>query len=281
MFVDAQRVNLSCRLLAFVPAFCAMAGCGGAWPGVDRVGADRRAGWPMEPPQGANSGLLHRPHLMNADDRSPKPGPRPIGETPLKTHKTVSFDDEPLILVDGADRVTGYETKLNAHAGPGLLHRAFSIFLFTDDDRVLLQQRSGQKPLWPMFWSNSCCSHPRRGETYEQAAHRRLREELAVDAELTYLYKFQYHAGFGALGSEHELCAVFVAKVPAPVPIDVNPSEVADWRWISCADTDRLIAEEPGHVTPWFVMEWQRLRGEYRDLIGAISPQFPLLALAG
>jgi isopentenyl-diphosphate delta-isomerase len=186
-------------------------------------------------------------------------------------HETVSFDDEPLILVDSEDRVVGHETKVNAHLGDGLLHRAFSIFLFSDDDKVLLQQRSGDKPLWPLFWSNSCCSHPRRGENIEQATHRRLREELAIDAELRFLYKFQYQADFGEFGAEHELCSVYVGKVQTPVAIDVNPSEIADWRWIPCVETDRLVAEEPERVTPWFVMEWRRLRSDYRDLIASIS----------
>lgn len=186
-------------------------------------------------------------------------------------HETVSFDDEPLILVDSHDRVIGHETKINAHLGDGLLHRAFSIFLFSDDDKVLLQQRSGEKPLWPLFWSNSCCSHPRRGEDLEQATHRRLREELAIDAELRFLYKFEYQAEFGALGAEHELCSVYVGKVQTPIAIDVNPSEIADWRWIACSETDRMVAEEPHRVTPWFAMEWNRLRNDYRDQIASLS----------
>ncbi|MCF7985896.1 MAG: isopentenyl-diphosphate Delta-isomerase [Thiohalocapsa sp.] len=185
-------------------------------------------------------------------------------------HKTVSFDNEPLILVDGDDNVTGYETKVNAHLGQGLLHRAFSIFLITDDDRVLLQQRSGTKPLWPLYWSNSCCSHPRKGESYEDAVHRRLREELAVDAELAYLYKFRYQARFGDIGSEHELCSVYVGKVPAPMRVDVNPSEIAAWDWKPCEEVDRLIVEQPEQVTPWFTMEWRKLRGDFRDEISTL-----------
>lgn len=181
----------------------------------------------------------------------------------MNKHKTVSFDNEPLILVDGEDNVTGYETKVNAHLGDGLLHRAFSIFLFTENDEVLLQQRSGTKPLWPLYWSNSCCSHPRRGESYEQAVHRRLREELAVDVDLKFLYRFQYQAIFGDTGAEHEMCSVFVGKVPAPVRIDVNPGEIAAWRWMPSADVDRLIQAEPQRVTPWFIMEWRRLRTEF------------------
>jgi len=188
-------------------------------------------------------------------------------------HEIVSFDDEPLILVDGADRITGYENKLNAHMGHGMLHRAFSIFLFTEDNEVLLQQRSGEKLLWPLFWSNSCCSHPRRGESYQQATHRRLREELAIDAELHYLYRFQYQADFGDIGAEHELCSVFVGKVGEPLVVDVNPSEIADWRWISCTEVDRLVAEEPQRFTPWFMMEWRRLRSDYHAFIAGLPPQ--------
>ncbi len=188
----------------------------------------------------------------------------------MSKHKTVSFDNEPLILVDDDDNVTGYETKVNAHLGDGLLHRAFSIFLFTENDEVLLQQRSGQKPLWPLYWSNSCCSHPRRGETYDEAVHRRLREELAVDVDLKFLYRFQYQAAYGEAGSEHELCSVFVGKVPAPVRIDVNPSEIAAWRWMPSTDVDRLIDTASEHVTPWFVLEWRRLRTEFRADIDAL-----------
>jgi isopentenyl-diphosphate delta-isomerase len=193
-------------------------------------------------------------------------------------HQTVSFDDEPLILVDEHDNIIGYETKVNAHEGNGLLHRAFSIFLFTDDDKVLLQQRSGDKPLWPLYWSNSCCSHPRRGETYEQAARRRLREELAIDAPLTFLYRFQYQALFGDVGAENELCSVYAGKVQGPLGIEVNPSEIADWRWIDCAEVDRMVADRSARVTPWFVMEWRRLRGDLRETVDALRPQLAVLA---
>ena len=89
-------------------------------------------------------------------------------------YETVSFSDEALILVDHEDRVTGYSSKADAHRGDGQLHRAFSVFLFDGPDWVLLQCRSDNKPLWPGYWANSCCSHPRRGESCDQAAVRRL-----------------------------------------------------------------------------------------------------------
>ena len=178
--------------------------------------------------------------------------------------RQVSFDDEMLILVDDADNVTGYESKVNAHRGPGLLHRAFSIFLFSPSGKVLLHQRSGQKPLWPSYWTNSCCSHPRRGESYQAAAHRRLREELGVAATLQFLYQFKYHAAFREQGAERELCAVFVGVIDRECAIQANPNEIADWRWVGCGELDRWVREAPDDFTPWFLLEWSRLRSDQR-----------------
>ena len=79
----------------------------------------------------------------------------------------VSFDTEDLILVDSADRVVGTAPKKAVHQPGGQLHRAFSIFIFAGGDQVLLHRRSAGKPLWPGYWTNSCCSHPRNGESYE------------------------------------------------------------------------------------------------------------------
>ncbi|HVS02847.1 MAG TPA: isopentenyl-diphosphate delta-isomerase, partial [Thermoanaerobaculia bacterium] len=95
---------------------------------------------------------------------------------------TVSFANEELILVDEDDREVGHLSKAEAHAGEGVLHRAFSVLLFDRRGNLLLQRRAGGKQLWPGYWSNSCCSHPRRGESMEVATRRRLAEELGVDA---------------------------------------------------------------------------------------------------
>lgn len=184
----------------------------------------------------------------------------------MSNHQTVSFDNEPLILVNDQDQVLGYADKFNAHAGEGILHRAFSIFLFTDTGKVLLQRRSDEKPLWPGYWSTSCCSHPRAGEDYLEAAHRRLREELAIDTALTFLYRFKYHARFDGAGSERELCSVYVGRLGQEVSIDVNPKEIADWRWATCAEVERMIEEESDQLTPWFLLEWQCLRDQHAQL---------------
>lgn len=169
----------------------------------------------------------------------------------------VSFDDEPLIVVDDADRVLGYGTKAEVHRGAGILHRAFSVFLFNRRGEVLLQRRSALKPLWPRYWSNSCCSHPRRGETYEDAVRRRLAEELGVAAETELCFRFRYHASFGSKGSERELCSVFIGSVDGPLAI--NRSEIAECTWMPAGDLEKQLADAPDLFTPWLKLEWPRV----------------------
>ncbi len=162
-----------------------------------------------------------------------------------------------LILVDGEDRETGFRSKEDCHRGDGLLHRAFSVFIFNRDGEILLQQRSAGKPLWPLYWSNSCCSHPRRGESVEAAARRRLREELALSGELSFLYKFQYQAAYGEVGAEHELCWVFAGFAEGPPT--ANATEIADWRFIAPAALSTELAAAPGQFTPWLRLEWAEI----------------------
>ncbi len=182
----------------------------------------------------------------------------------------VSSESERLILVDRDDNVVGHASKGEAHDSDGTLHRAFSIFIFNPRGELLLHQRSDQKRLWPGFWTNSCCSHPREGESYAYATARRLREELALEAELTFLYRFAYQARYSEAGSEHELCSVYVGHIDDEGAVDVNPNEIAEWKWVSPEEVDRLLREEPDRLTPWFKMEWETIRREHAD---AITPR--------
>lgn len=182
----------------------------------------------------------------------------------------VSFAEEPLILVNAQDEPCGFDSKLNAHAGDGKLHRAFSIFLFRDPEHVLLHRRSAEKPLWPGYWTNSCCSHPRRGECNSVATSRRLQQELGVSTPLTYLYRFQYQASFGDLGSEHELCSVYIGSLEDDRRLRVNRSEIAEWDWFHVDAVDHWLATTPETLTPWFKLEWQQLRRHYRKDILAL-----------
>ncbi len=173
----------------------------------------------------------------------------------------VSFHDEPLVLVDERDQEMGFLDKAAAHSGQGILHRAFSLFIFNPQGELLLQQRAPGKRLWPGFWSNTCCSHPRRGEAMETAIHRRLAEELGMQCELAFQFKFQYQAQFDAEGAEHELCWVYVGHSDA-LPV-ANVNEISGLRYVSPAALDEEIAAQPQSFTPWFKIEWERLRREY------------------
>jgi len=176
--------------------------------------------------------------------------------------RVVSSDSEELILVDQADCEIGTLSKGACHDGQGVLHRAFSVFLFDADGRLLIQQRAADKRLWPLYWANSCCSHPRAGEDMGEATIRRTEEELGVRAELEFVYKFQYQAVYGDLGAEHELCWVHIGKT-AETEVRPNPSEIADWRFLAPAEADALVADESADVAPWFRMEWRELRQAY------------------
>lgn len=171
----------------------------------------------------------------------------------------VSFDNDELILVDRDDNVVGYRSKKHCHDGEGLLHRAFSIFLFNASGELLLQQRSPAKRLWPNAWSNSCCSHPRRGEGMLKAAHRRLQEELSVTADLRFLYKFRYQARYSDLGSEHELCSVFVGEMKSTEVLP-NKNEILACRYVEPAQLDEEIQNHPDIFTPWMKMEWEQVK---------------------
>lgn len=179
----------------------------------------------------------------------------------------MSSESEELVLVDANDNETGYLSKAACHDGEGILHRAFSLFLFNDAGELLLQRRADSKRLWPGYWSNSICSHPRRGESMHVATARRLRDELNIETSLEFVYKFIYQAGFGDRGSEHELCYVYLGAIRGTVR--PNDHEIAAVRYISAGDLDREFAAEPGSLTPWFRLEWQALNTDHARRLAA------------
>lgn len=180
--------------------------------------------------------------------------------------QVVSSDSEPLILVNRQDEDIGTMSKLDCHLDEGVLHRAFSIFVFNQSGDVLLQKRSPDKLLWPMYWSNACCSHPRYGERAEEAACRRLEQELGIETELTFLYKFIYQAGFEDVGTEHELCWVWLGQAEEN-QVSANGHEIAEWRFFPQAEFETRLQTSPGQFTPWMKMEWQRLKEDFADKI--------------
>ena len=181
-------------------------------------------------------------------------------------NEVVSSDLEDLILVNANDEEIGTRPKRECHLKEGELHRAFSVFIFNSAGEVLLQQRAAQKFLWPEYWSNACCSHPRAGEEAGEAAHRRLKQELGISVPLTYLYKFEYHARYPNVGSEHELCWVWVGFAEAQ-DISPNSNEVADWRFFSKKALDDELSQNPDIYTPWMKMEWERIFKDHKDVL--------------
>lgn len=178
------------------------------------------------------------------------------------------ISEELLIRVDENDKVLGYETKYKCHQDKGLLHRAFSIFIFNPEKQLLIQKRSSHKPLWPLYWSNSVCSHPRKGETENNAVQRRLIEEIGILTPLQFLFKFQYQATFNQMGSENELCSVYIGITDSP--IKANPAEIAEWKYINQDELTKDMKDYPEKYTPWFQIEWQSIRKHYLNDIKSL-----------
>ena len=181
--------------------------------------------------------------------------------------RIVSSERESLILVDRNDNALGHASKADCHDGAGRLHRAFSLFLFDDAGRLLLQQRAAAKRLWPGYWANSCCSHPRRGESLATATARRVQDELNAVAELQHVYAFEYHADYRGLGAEHEYCHVFVGRLHGEV--QANPAEIAALRWVRAGELDAELDATPERFTPWLQLEWPELRGRHAAVLDA------------
>lgn len=182
----------------------------------------------------------------------------------------ISSPSESLILVDDDDREIGFCSKAECHEGNGRLHRAFSVFLFNEAGELLIQQRSKHKPLWPMYWANSCCSHPRESESVVDAGRRRVQEELHVECDLHFLYKFKYQAHFENLGAEHELCHVFTGVIEGVV--SAHPEEIAATRFIGPDELTAEIAADPDRFTPWLKLEWERISADFLESILARIP---------
>lgn len=179
--------------------------------------------------------------------------------------KIVSSEFEELILVDTQDNETGHRSKAECHDGDGILHRAFSLFLFNGHRELLLQRRSESKRLWPGYWSNSCCSHPRRGESIHAATQRRLSDELNVTATLEYVYKFRYQASFGDAGAENELCHVFLGTTGGV--LRPNVSEIAEVRFVTARELSVELEADADAFTPWFKMEWLALNRKFPEML--------------
>ena len=154
-----------------------------------------------------------------------------------------------VVLVDQDDQKLGLMEKQQAHVA-GLLHRAFSVFVFNSNGELMIQQRAASKYHSPTLWTNTCCSHPRDNETYEQAAHRRLQEEMGFDCDLEFKFSFIYKAHLENDLTEHELDHVFIGTFDDEP--NLNPEEVMAYRWVELDDLKKDMEKNPQNYTAWF-----------------------------
>ncbi|MCH2198950.1 MAG: isopentenyl-diphosphate Delta-isomerase [Flavobacteriales bacterium] len=156
---------------------------------------------------------------------------------------------EEVVLVDEQDNAIGSMEKLEAHE-KGVLHRAFSIFIFNNDNELLIHQRAAEKYHSANLWTNTCCSHPRPEEALEDAVVRRLDEEMGMMCNVEHAFSFIYRSEFDNDLIEHELDHVFIGytdDVPTP-----DPEEVQAFEYISLPELVQNIAEDPEKYTTWF-----------------------------
>ncbi|MEM6525166.1 MAG: isopentenyl-diphosphate Delta-isomerase [Bacteroidota bacterium] len=156
---------------------------------------------------------------------------------------------EHVVLVDEKDEVLGTMEKLEAHQ-KGVLHRAFSVMVFNSAGELMLQKRASSKYHSGGLWTNTCCSHPRMGETTEEAAKRRLLEEMGIDTSPTFKYKFIYRAELDQNLIEYEYDHVFTAVFDGSP--ELNKEEAEDWRFVPISKLRQDIAENPSNYTEWF-----------------------------
>lgn len=156
-----------------------------------------------------------------------------------------------VILVNEKDKQIGTEEKMQAHVN-GHLHRAFSVLLYNSKDEMLIHKRAVTKYHCPGLWTNACCSHPMPKENREEAAKRRLFEELGYEnIELKEIFTFTYKAKFDNGLTEHEIDTVFKGKTDLNPP-KINPDEIEEFKWVSIEELKKDILANPQKYTVWF-----------------------------
>lgn len=156
---------------------------------------------------------------------------------------------EEVILVNENDEEIGLMEKMEAHE-KGLLHRAFSVFIFNDQNQLLLQRRASSKYHSGGLWTNTCCSHPRKGETVEQGGLRRLQEEMGFTTSLKPIHSFIYKAKLDNELTEHELDHILIGHYNEP-PV-LNLEEADNWKYVEIDEIQKDIKQHPEQYTEWF-----------------------------
>ena len=167
-----------------------------------------------------------------------------------------------VILVSAQDEEMGVMEKMEAHQ-KGLLHRAFSVFIFDRSGRMLLQQRAAQKYHGGLLWTNACCSHPYPGEKVEVAAERRLQEELGFTIALRKAFSFTYKAEVENNLIEHEFDHVFVGEYEGSIKL--NEEEVAAVAYHGMEEIKKLLEDRPAFFTTWFRIAFPQIECWWKE----------------
>ncbi len=157
--------------------------------------------------------------------------------------------EEKVILIDNSDHPIGVMSKMEAHR-KGLLHRAFSVFIFNNEGRLMMQRRASGKYHSGGLWTNTVCSHPRPGEETIEAAERRLQEEMGFATELREIFHFIYKAELDRGLTEHELDHVFIGKFDGEPQL--NPKEADAYEYMYLSEIKEDIKKNPEKYTAWF-----------------------------
>ena len=169
--------------------------------------------------------------------------------------------EEMVVLVDENDNQLGLMEKIEAHE-KALLHRAFSVFILNDNNELLLQRRALSKYHSPGLWTNTCCSHPRDGESVINAGIRRLREEMGFETEINNLFSFIYKTKFDNGLTEHEFDHVLLGRYNK-TPL-INKFEVSDWKWSNIEFLKKDIVINPDLYTVWFKIIFQQFYKKFK-----------------
>jgi len=157
-------------------------------------------------------------------------------------------------LVDTHGSPIGEADIVEAHLSPGKLHRAFSVFVFSDDQKTLmLQKRFTGKPTFGSLWANTCCSHQLPNEDDVAAGTRRLQEEMGFSVPLEKKASFIYQADDPRKNgmSEHEHDTILLGTADESISVTMNPQEVEDWKWMTVEDLQTDLKVYPEKYVPW------------------------------
>jgi isopentenyl-diphosphate delta-isomerase len=173
--------------------------------------------------------------------------------------RKANIAEEKVVLVNERDEMIGVENKTQAHL-LGALHRAFSVFILNADGQLLLQKRAQTKYHSKGLWSNTCCGHPRPGESIERASQRRLWEEMGFDSDLRKLFDFIYRANVDEGLIEYEYDHILLGWFDGtPQP---DPNEIAEWKWADLRTLSADIEAHPESYTYWFRISFNRFLRE-------------------